>query len=351
MPVQYISFKNGGNMDIKEIKNNAREQMKGLCVVCKICDGVYCAGQVPGMGGAGSGLSFKRAHEKLQDISVIMRTVHGVTDPKAATNLFGVDLSFPCIGAPITGTTINMGGGITEDEYCTDVLKGAIEAGTISMIGDTGDPTCFEHGIKTIKENGRKGIAIIKPRSNEEIIKRIKIAEEAGIIAVGMDIDGAGLITMKLFGQPVGPKSFEDIKTLVQSTKLPFIVKGILSVDEAKLCADAGVAGIVVSNHGGRVLNSTLAPCEVLEEIVEAVGDRITVLADGCVREGVDILKYLALGAKGVLVGRPLIWGSVGGRTEGVKLIFETLKSQFIQAMILTGTSDANNVNKRIISK
>ena len=172
-----------------------------------------------------------------------------------------------------------------------------------------------------------------------------------GISFLITDVDGAGLVTMKLFGQPVGPKSFEDLKELVNSTKLPFIIKGILSVDEAKLCAEAGVNTIVVSNHGGRVLAETLAPCDVLEEIVEEVGDKINVLVDGSVREGVDILKYLALGAKGVLVGRPLIWGSIGGREEGVKTIFDTLKSQLNQAMILTGTADVNNVEKKTIVK
>jgi len=338
-------------MDSKEIKRIAKEKMGGLCATCKNCDGVYCAGQVPGMGGAGSGLSFQRAWAKLRDIALVMRTVHEATDPVTATSLLGLDLSFPCLGAPITGTKINMGGGVTEEEYCTDVILGAIAAGTVSMVGDTGDPTCYEFAVKTIRETGGKGIAIIKPRSNDEILKRIRMAEEAGAAAVGMDIDGAGLVTMKLFGQPVGPKSFEDIKKLTASTKLPFIVKGILSVDEARLCADAGAAAIVVSNHGGRVLNSTLAPCEVLPEIAAAVGDRVTVLADGCVREGTDILKYLALGAKGVLVGRPLIWGSLGGRQEGVKFTFETLKNQLTQAMILTGVADVGKVDAKIIKR
>lgn len=129
------------------------------------------------------------------------------------------------------------------------------------------------------------------------------------------------------------------------------MIKGILSVDEAELCVKAGVDTIVVSNHGGRVLNETLAPCDVVEDIVKAVGDKINVFVDGSVREGVDILKYIALGAKGVLVGRPLTWGSIGGRQEGVKTIFDTLKGQLTQAMILTGVKDINKVDKKIITK
>ena len=338
-------------MDIKEIKENARERMKGFCNMCRECDGVWCAGKVPGMGGTGTGDSFKRAHNKLKEIKVIMKTIHNASEPVLQTSIWGKTLSFPAIAAPITGTVFNMGGYVNDAEYSDDVVLGSLDAGTIAMIGDTGDPKCFEHGINAIKKAGGQGITIIKPRANEEIIKRIKIAEEAGAVAVGIDSDGAGLVTMKLFGQPVGPKSFEDLKILVQSTKLPFIVKGILSVEEAILCADAGVDTIVVSNHGGRVLNETLAPCEVLEDIVKAVGDRINVLADGSAREGVDILKYLALGAKAVLIGRPLIWGSVGGRQEGVKVTLETLKNQLYQSMILTGCNDVNNVSPKTIIK
>lgn len=338
-------------MDIKEIKENARERMKGFCNLCRECDGVWCAGKVPGMGGTGTGNSFKIAHDKLKNIKVVMRTIHSAKNPILETSLFGEKLSFPAIVAPITGTVFNMGGYVSDEEYSNNVVLGALDAGTIAMIGDTGDPKCFEHGINAIKKANGKGIAIIKPRENDEIIKRIKIAEEAGAIAVGIDSDGAGLVTMKLFGQPVGPKSMEDLKILVNSTKLPFIVKGILSVEEAILCAEAGVHTIIVSNHGGRVLNETLAPCEVLEDIVKAVGDKINVLADGSVREGVDILKYLALGAKGVLIGRPIIWGSVGGRQEGVKIILETLKNQLYQSMILTGCDNINNISSKTIIK
>lgn len=338
-------------MDIKILKENAREKMKGYCNLCKTCDGIWCAGKVPGMGGTGTGSSFKINYENLKKIKLILRTIHSATEPELTCSFFGKELSFPVFGAPITGTKFNMGGGVTEEEYCNDIIEGCLEAGSIGMIGDTGDPTCYEFGLKAIKKAGGLGIAIIKPRSNEEIIKRIKMAEEAGAIAVGVDLDGAGLVTMKLFGQPVGPKSIEDLKELVKSTKLPFIAKGIMSVDEALACVEAGVDTIIVSNHGGRVLDYCQASCDILEDIVKAVGDKITVLADGSVREGVDVLKYLALGAKGVLVGRPLIWGSIGGRKEGVTTIMNTLKSQLSQAMILTGTRDVKSVPNKIITK
>ena len=101
-------------MDIKEVKDNAREKMKGFCNVCKICDGIFCSGKVPGMGGTGTGESFKISYLKLKNIKVVMRTLHNVTEPKMNIELFGKRLSFPCLGAPITGTKFNMGGGVTE---------------------------------------------------------------------------------------------------------------------------------------------------------------------------------------------------------------------------------------------
>ncbi|MGL4999726.1 MAG: alpha-hydroxy-acid oxidizing protein [Cetobacterium sp.] len=333
-------------MEIKEIRKNAKERMKNICILCSECNGRWCAGKVPGMGGAGTGGSFQRTYEKLKEVKVTLRTLHSVYEPNLNCNLFGEELSFPAFVAPITGTQFNMGGYVNDSEYSNDVVLGAIEAGTIAMIGDTGDPKCFSAGIEAIKSANGKGIAIIKPRENFEIIKRIKIAEAAGAIAVGVDVDGAGLVTMKLFNQPVGPKSLDDLKEIISSTKLPFIIKGVLSVDEAKLCVDAGASAIVVSNHGGRCLNETYAPAEVLKDISEAVGDKIIILADGGIREGVDILKYLALGAKAVLIGRPIIWGSIGGRQEGVKITLDTLKNQLFQSMILTGAKDVKDSKK-----
>lgn len=334
-------------MNINTIKENAKEKMKGFCNLCKECNGIWCAGNVPGMGGTGTGESFKRNYKMLKKYKLMMRTLHDVKDPELGVEMFGEKLSFPAFIAPITGTKFNMGGGVTEDEYASDVVRGAIESGTIAMIGDTGDPTCYQDGLKHIKECGGKGIAIIKPRANEEVIKRIRMAEEAGVLAVGMDVDGAGLITMKLFGQPVGPKSLEDLQEIISSTKLPFIVKGVMSVDEAKICVEAGAAAIVVSNHGGRCLNETLAPIEVLKEIVDKVGEKIIVLADGNVREGVDIFKYLALGAKAILVGRPVIWGSIGGREEGVKIVLDKMKNELYQAMILSGSKDIKSIDEK----
>lgn len=139
-------------MDIKEIKENARKRMKNFCLICPECNGIWCAGKVPGMGGAGTGESFKRSFKKLKEIKLTMRTLHNISNPNMETTIFNQKLSFPAMVAPITGTKFNMGGYINDEQYSNDVVFGAIEAGTIAMIGDTGDPKCFELGLDAIKK-------------------------------------------------------------------------------------------------------------------------------------------------------------------------------------------------------
>ncbi|KXA16545.1 dehydrogenase, FMN-dependent [Fusobacterium equinum] len=338
-------------MTLQEVYQEARGRMKGFCSICPECNGKMCAGKVPGMGGCGSGFSFQHNYTSLKNIHLQMRCLHKAKDPKTTLQLFGQNLSMPILGAPITGPKFNFGGYVNQEEFCDDIILGAKATGTLAMIGDTGDPTAYEAGIKSLKRANGFGIAIIKPRYNEEIIKRIRIAEEAGAIAVGIDLDGAGLLTMKLFNQPVEPKSMEDLKELVNSTNLPFIVKGILSVEAAKACVEAGVDAIVVSNHGGRVLDDCISPVEVLQDIVEAVGNQIIVLVDGNVRSGEDVLKYLALGARAVLIGRPCIWASVGNRQEGMETLFQSLQSQLYKAMLMTGNHSVQEISPNTIFK
>ncbi|OCL25429.1 alpha-hydroxy-acid oxidizing enzyme [Orenia metallireducens] len=338
-------------MELNQIYNNAREKMKGYCKVCPFCDGKACRGEVPGMGGAGTGSAFQANIEAWQRYKLEMRTIHQAQNPNTELELFGVKLTTPILKAPVTGSSYNMGGSLSEEEYADIVVQGSKEFGTIAMTGDGADPTMYNSGLKAIKQADGFGIAIIKPRSQKEIIKRIKEAEKAGALAVGVDIDGAGLITMALKGQPVGPKSKEEIEELVNSTDLPFILKGIMTLDEARIAAEAGVDAIVVSNHGGRVLDSTPGTADVLAEIVSEVGERIKILVDGGIRSGVDVLKALALGANGVLVARPLIIGVFGGEKEGFKMILDKMTTELKKAMILTGCESLGAVKGNILRK
>ncbi len=336
-------------MNMNEVKKIARENLNNSCRVCKACNGVVCSGEVPGMGGKGTGDSFKANFDALNNIKLNMRVIHDAKNPDISTELFGRKMDIPVFAAPVTGTTLNMGGKLTEEEYISSVIDGCVQAGIYPMVGDTAVDAFLMTNLEVLKKYNGNGIVFIKPWENENIINKIKLAEKAGAFAVGVDIDACGLITLALHGKPVMPKGVEEIKELVSSTKLPFILKGIMTVDEAILAVEAGVDAIVVSNHGGRVLDQTPGTADVLEDIAKAVKGKVRILVDGGVRSGVDVLKMLALGADGVLIGRPFVTASFGGKVEGVKTYIEELKSDLKSSMVLTGCKNIKDIDSRIL--
>lgn len=338
-------------MDYKEMLKNARENLNKSCRVCKSCNGVVCAGEVPGMGGKGSGSSFIENFNSLEQVKINMRVIHNVSNPNIQIELFGKKLSAPIFAAPITGTTLNMGGKITEREYIEPVVKGCIEAGIYPMVGDTAVDAFLIENLDVLKENHGQGIVFIKPWENEDIIKKIKLAEDAGAFAVGVDIDACGLVTLSMHGKTVIPKDMDAIKELKKSTKLPFILKGIMTVEDALMAVQCGVDAIVVSNHGGRVLDCTPGAADVLPDIAKAVKSKVTILVDGGIRTGVDVFKMIGLGADGVLIGRPFVTASFGGQVEGVKTYIEKVKSELISTMILTGCQTISDIDSKVIYK
>jgi 4-hydroxymandelate oxidase len=131
----------------------------------------------------------------------------------------------------------------------------------------------------------------------------------------------------------------ETIGWLANRSGLPVLVKGVLRGDDAVACLDAGAAGVVVSNHGGRQLDTVVATADALAEVAAAVGDRAEVYVDGGVRRGTDVLKALALGARGVLVGRPVLWGLSVGGAAGVERVLSGLSGELRLAMALCGAT------------
>jgi 4-hydroxymandelate oxidase len=142
--------------------------------------------------------------------------------------------------------------------------------------------------------------------------------------------------------------SWKDLEWLASITELPIVVKGIQTAEDAEHCADVGVAGMVVSNHGGRALEDACATVRQLPEVVDAVAGRAEVYLDGGVRKGIDVLKALAIGARAVLVGRPLYWGLAVNGEEGVVDVLEILRSELDMAMALCGVNDASAVPRRL---
>lgn len=336
-------------MDWNELRNKARENFHGICRVCRSCNGVACAGEVPGMGGAGSGASFQRNVEALAALKFNMRTVHSVNEPKLDVNLLGMHLALPVIGAPIGGMKVNVKDFISEEDYDTAVVSGCKKAGIICMTGDGAKPVVFEAGLAALKAEGGYGIPIIKPRDTDRIIELAEKAAEAGAPAFGVDIDSACSINMSNAGQPVGPKSAKELSDIKKHTSIPFIVKGIMTPDEAETCCYAGVDAIVVSNHGGRALDHLPGTAEVLPVVAEAVKGKMIILADGGIQHGGDVLKMLALGADAVLAGRYIMTAAIGGGAEGVTIAVNKMAAELRAAMIMTGTAEACDVSSEIL--
>ncbi|XP_045837609.1 hydroxyacid oxidase 1 [Meles meles] len=145
--------------------------------------------------------------------------------------------------------------------------------------------------------------------------------------------------------------SWEDIKWLRGLTSLPIVAKGILRGDDAREAVKHGLNGILVSNHGARQLDGVPATIDVLPEIVEAVEGKVEVFLDGGVRKGTDVLKALALGAKAVFVGRPIIWGLASQGEKGVQDVLEILKDEFRLAMALSGCQNVKVIDKTLVRK
>jgi 4-hydroxymandelate oxidase len=145
--------------------------------------------------------------------------------------------------------------------------------------------------------------------------------------------------------------TWADVEWLRSITKLPMLLKGILRGDDAKRAVDHGAAGIIVSNHGGRQLDTAVAGMDALPEIVDAVHGAAEVLVDGGVRRGTDVLKALALGAKGVLLGRPVLWGLAVNGEAGVGQVLDLLLAEFHLAMALSGCNTVGEITGDLIFK
>ena len=346
-------MKVGGNARYDEVMRRAREKLYPRCRVCPYCDGQACAGEVPGFGGMGTGASFKNNVGALARVRLNMRTLHDVSKPDLSTTIFGQKLTFPVMCAALGGTTYNMGGKMGEEDFIDAVLGGAERSGTMALVADgTEDPLAtYAVRLQGMRRHGGRGIGVIKPRDQKEILRRVRLIEEAGGTAFAVDVDSAGRAARAAkLGQIIEPKTARKLTELARATKLPFIVKGIMTTDEATLALECGAAGIVVSNHGGRNLDHTPGTAEVLPAIADKMKGKLVILADGGVRYGADVLKMLALGADAVMVGRPVARGAHGGAAEGVQIVLDKIKSELTENMILTGTASARSVARRIVT-
>lgn len=184
-------------------------------------------------------------------------------------------------------------------------------------------------------------------RRERDLRTGFALKPEYRIRTYGSALGDLGALTPALAAELIDPRlNWRDLEWLHDVAEMPVLAKGILTAEDAALAADHGCAGVVVSNHGGRQLDRAVASLDALPEVVEAVGDRIEVLMDGGVRRGVDVAIALALGARAVMVGRPVVWGLAARGDEGVKHVLEVLRDELAVALALLGCSSPEDLGR-----
>ena len=324
--------------------------MGNLCKLCKVCDGRACRNTIPGPGAKGTGDVAIRNFDKWRDIRVNMDTLVEKKQISTDFELFGRSFSAPIFAGPIGAVKMHYSDEYDDRSFNKVLIKACNEAGIAAFTGDGMDDDQMVSGCEAVKEAEGRGIPTIKPWNLEMIKKKIELTKEANAFAVAMDIDAAGLPFLKNFTPPAGSKSVEQLREIVELLDVPFIVKGIMTPKAALKAKEAGASAIVVSNHGGRVLDQCPAPAEVLEDIVKAVDGSMKIFVDGGIRTGVDVFKALALGADAVIIARPFVSSVYVGAGEAVKELAEKLKHELEDTMAMCGACSLEEISSDMVS-
>ncbi|VVA97585.1 unnamed protein product [Arabis nemorensis] len=322
-------------------------------------------------GGAEDQHTLKENEEAFRRIVSRPRVLVDVSKIDMSTKILGYPISTPIMIAP-TGNHQ-----LAHPEGETATAKAAAACNTIMIVSYMASCTIEEVASSC---NAVRFLQIYVYKRRDVTAQMVKRAEKAGFKAIVLTVDVPRLgrreadiknkmISPKprnfegLFSTKVRPSegsgveafvsrafdaslNWKDIEWLRSITKLPILVKGILTREDALKAVEAGVEGIVVSNHGARQLNYSPATITVLEEIVHVVGGRIPVLFNGGVRRGTDVFKALALGAQAVLVGRPIVYGLAANGENGVRKVIEMLKDEFEITMALSGCPTINDITR-----
>ncbi len=306
------------------------------------------------------------------------RVLADVATRDLATEVLGQPISLPVLLAPTSHQRLAH----PDAELAT--ARGAAAAGTIAVLGSgnhysveevaasVNHPFWFqmycyesravtERMIRRAEEAGSRALVItadatFPPRRERHIRNGFALPPEVEL----RNLLGVGLQDHLLRDENGGMPAFiaslrnllltwDEIDWIRHITETPIVLKGGMTVEDAALAVEHGVDGIIVSNHGGRQVDGTLATIQALPEIAERVGGRIEILLDGGIRRGTDVLKALALGAKAVLIGRPYLWGLAMGGDAGVLQVIELLRAEIDCAMAQCGQADVKRISRGLV--
>ena len=328
-------------------------------------------------GGALDEITLRENVAGWERLKLYYRVLAGVGPRELKTTMLGQSISMPIAVAPTAFHKLACRNG----EIAT--ARAAKAAGTLFVLSSLSN-TAMEEVFAQATSPRWFQLYIYKEREITRAL--IQRAEAAGAEAIVLTVDAPGLGTRERdmrnrFTLPDGLRvenlsalgkgnmpevkgsglaayvhdnfksdlSFDDLDWLCGCTQLPIIVKGVCRADDAKRIAEHGAKAIVVSNHGGRQLDTAPATCEVLPQIVDAAGDRCEVYVDGGVRRGSDVVKAIALGARAILVGRPILWGLVVDGERGAARVLEILRRELDEAMLLCGCTKLGDIDRSLL--
>jgi 4-hydroxymandelate oxidase len=328
-------------------------------------------------GGALDEITLRENTAGWERLKLYYRVLAGVGKRDLTTTVLGQPVSMPIVVAPTAFHKLACEAGEI------GAAKAAKAAGTLFILSSLSN-TAMEAVFAEAASPRWFQLYIYKDRAiTLELVKR---AEAAGAEAIVLTVDAPGLGTRERdtrnrFRLPDGltvenlaplgkgqmPEvsgsglaayvrenfkadlGFDDLDWLCASTRLPVVVKGVCRGDDARRSAEHGAKAVVVSNHGGRQLDTAPATCEVLPHIVEAAGDSCEIYVDGGIRRGSDVLKAIALGARAVLVGRPVLWGLCVDGEQGATDVLEILRRELDEAMLLCGCTTIGDIGRWVL--
>lgn len=300
-------------------------------------------------GAAESKATFYRNPRFFQRYLFRQRVFHDIADPDLAVELFGHRLPIPVAVAPVGSFSL------IGDQTEREVAEGAGRVGAMVFCSQAAkfNPRNWRDATKSPLV-----FMAYMNRGREEVSEYARLSQDLGFAAVGITMDtvrpvkiGDEVPLSTKDGKPrrghmATPK---DIEWMKQQVSLPVVIKGIMSAEDARTAVNAGADAVLVSNHGGRILDFNRAALEALPEIVDSVGGKVPVLLDSGIRSGGDVVKAIALGAKAVLAGRPVAWGVGAFGSRGVERVFAIFSEEMKRVLCMTGTPNVGAITKSIL--
>jgi 4-hydroxymandelate oxidase len=320
-------------------------------------------------GGAADEITLRWNREAFDTLALRSRVLIDIERIDTSTELFGRKLAFPVLLAPTAFHRLVHPEGEVETARGASAGEALFVVSSLSTrrVEDISQATTqpwyfqlFDIGrrrrefltelLQTLKVNGCQALVV----TGDSPVTGARNRSERAHFSLPEDFETPyypdRTARKHIGGLPVsGSSTWADLAWLRTKTSLPILLKGVLHEADAKLALKAGMDGIIVSNHGGRELDTVPATIQVLPRIIQAVGHRVPVLLDGGVRRGTDILKALAFGARAVLIGRPYLYGLSVGGAQGVARVLAILHAEFVMAMQLSGRRTLAEIDRSVI--